>query len=199
MDLYLRGGGLPISQNFCEFEKQCLFGSKTVFFGQEVHYYMVYIAYFIFHILYCIFHIFLDKGFPKGGVGPTFGKNFQIISFFCLRAYLIVSLSTLFSNLSSQSLAAGRPSRCCPPPAPQVSPGVVDYACTQASLYMSTMLIILPHTLSFKSKRIGDTDYMPPRISTILILLLITSPTWSFSTTCWSSFLAAFTSLSSSS
>ena len=29
----------------------------------------------------------LDKGFPKGG-GPTFGKNSQIISFFCLAAYL---------------------------------------------------------------------------------------------------------------
>ena len=116
-----------------------------------------------------------------------------------VKVCVIVSLSTLFPNLSSQSLAAGRPSRCCPPPAPQVSPGVVDYACTQASLYMLTMLIILPHTLSIKSKRIGDTDYMPPRISTILILLLITSPTWSFSTTCWSSFLAAFTSLSSSS
>ena len=40
------GGGLPKSQNFCKFEKQCLFGSKTVFLGQEVHYYMVYIAYF---------------------------------------------------------------------------------------------------------------------------------------------------------
>ena len=79
------GAGLPKSQNFCKFEKQCLFGSKTVFFGQEVHYYMVYIAYFIFHISYCIFHIFLDKGFPKGGGGGgglTFGKNSQIISFF---------------------------------------------------------------------------------------------------------------------
>ena len=32
------GGGLPKSQNFCKFEKQCLFGSKTVFFGQEVYY-----------------------------------------------------------------------------------------------------------------------------------------------------------------
>ena len=51
------GGGLPKSQNFCKFEKQCLFGSKTVFFGQEVHYYMVYIAYFIFHISYFILHI----------------------------------------------------------------------------------------------------------------------------------------------
>ena len=40
------GGGLPKSQNFFKFEKQCFFGSKTVFFGQEVHYYMVYIAYF---------------------------------------------------------------------------------------------------------------------------------------------------------
>ena len=27
-------------------QKECLFGSKTVFLGQEVHYYMVYIAYF---------------------------------------------------------------------------------------------------------------------------------------------------------
>ena len=27
-------------------QKQCLFGSKTVFLGQEVHYYMVYMAYF---------------------------------------------------------------------------------------------------------------------------------------------------------
>ena len=27
-------------------QKQCFFGSKTVFLGQEVHYYMVYIAYF---------------------------------------------------------------------------------------------------------------------------------------------------------
>ena len=62
---------------FCrELRFGAIFGSKTVFFGQEVHYYMVYIAYFIFHISYfifhisyCIFHIFLDKGFPKGGVG----------------------------------------------------------------------------------------------------------------------------------
>ena len=35
----------------------------------------------------------MDKGFPKGGGGgggPTFGKNSQIISFFCLTAYLSV-------------------------------------------------------------------------------------------------------------
>ena len=61
------GGGLPKSQNFCKFEKQCLFGSKTVFFGQEVHYYMVYIAYFIFHIAYFIF--FWIRGSQKGWVG----------------------------------------------------------------------------------------------------------------------------------
>ena len=35
---------------------------------------------------------FLDKGFPKGGGGPTFGKNSQIISFFFLRAYLMAML-----------------------------------------------------------------------------------------------------------
>ena len=35
----------------------------------------------------------MDKGFPKGGGGgggPTFGKNSQIMSFFFLKAYLII-------------------------------------------------------------------------------------------------------------
>ena len=48
---------------------------------------MVYIAYFIFHISHFIFHIsyfifFWIRGSQKGGGGPTFGKNSQIISFF---------------------------------------------------------------------------------------------------------------------